>query len=108
MTDDPTVLSRLVRLIRQAGAPSEDSYERDGAFSWHAESHAAGIGIGVAMVAATTGEFRYVSALLAIAFGVNRELAPSDDGIVEDLRSEPHYLIGGLALGLCLGALISR
>jgi len=108
MADDPTVLSKLVRVIRQAGAPSEDSYERDGFLSHHAETHAAGLGIGVGMIAMTTDEWRYVSALLAIAFGANRELSPSSDRITGDLKAEPHYLVGGLAVGLLLGALISR
>lgn len=105
---DPTVLSKLVRLLRQAGAPSEESTDRDGGFSHHAETHAAGIGIGIGMVAMTTGEMQYLSALLAIAMGADRELSPSSDRITDDLRQEPHYLIGGLALGLALGALISR
>ena len=108
MPNDPTVLSKLVRLIRQAGAPSEDTYDRNGFLSHHAETHAAGFGIGVGMIAVTTGNYRYLSALLAIAFGANRELSPSSDRITGDLKAEPHYLVGGLAVGLLLGALISR
>jgi len=108
MSDDQTVLGKLVRLFKQAGAPSEDTYDRDGAFSYHAESHAAGVGFGVGVAAMTIGELRYVSALLAIAFGANRGPQLSSAKIVEDIRQEPHYALGGLALGLLLGALISR
>ena len=35
--------------VRQAGAVSESDTERDGAFSHHAETHAAGIGAGVVL-----------------------------------------------------------
>lgn len=106
MQDDPTVLGRLIRAVRQAGAPTEESTERNGAFSYHAESHAAGIGIGVGVAAMTTNEFRYMAVLLAIALGMNRGPTLPSTKITEDLRQEPHYLVGGLGLGLLLGALI--
>lgn len=108
MTDDPTVLSKLVRLAKQAGAASEDDYERDGAFSFHAETHAAGIGFGVGAAATATNDYRYVAALLAIAFGANRGPELSSTQVLNDCRQEPHYLLFGLAIGLALGALISR
>ncbi len=108
MSNDPTVLEKLIRVIRDAGAPSEADSERDGFLSYHAESHAAGLGIGIGMVAMTTDEMRYVSALLALAFGANRGPKLSSPRIAEDVKAEPHYAVGGLALGLLLGALISR
>ncbi|ELZ12487.1 hypothetical protein C478_10436 [Natrinema thermotolerans DSM 11552] len=106
MPDDPTQLSRLLRLFRQAGAPSEDSTDRDGAFSYHAESHAAGLGIGLGAIATATGNYRYVGGLLAAAFGLNRGPTLSSSNITGDVRQEPHYFIGGLALGLVLGAVV--
>ncbi|WP_254766520.1 hypothetical protein [Salinilacihabitans rarus] len=104
--DDPTVLSRLVRLVREAGAPSEDTYDRDGFLSYHAESHAAGIGIGVGAAASATGDLRYVGAIVALAFGANRGPTLSSAKIAEDVRQEPHYALGGLALGFLLGAVV--
>lgn len=111
MSDDedfPTVLSKLLRVLKQAGAPSEESTDRDGFLSHHAETHAVGVGIGVGAAAMTIGEMRYVAALLAIAFGANRGPKISSPRIVQDIKQEPHYALGGLAVGLFLGALISR
>lgn len=106
MPDDPTQLSRLLRLVRQAGAPSEDSTERNGAFSYHAETHAAGIGIGVGAAASATGNYRFVGALVAITFGLNRGPSLSSRKIATDCRQEPHYLLGGIGLGLLLGTVV--
>jgi len=108
MADDPTVLSKLVRLAKQAGAPSEGTYDRNGGFSWHAETHAAGFAFGVGLAAVTTNELRYVSALLSLVFGANRGPDVSSARIADDIKQEPHYAAGGLAVGLLLGALISR
>lgn len=102
-TDPPTVLSRIVRFVRQAGAPSEDSYDRDGFLSWHAESHAAGVGIGIGIMAGATDDYRFAGAIVALLFGLDRGPRLRDPKVVEDLVQEPHYAIGGLALGLVVG-----
>lgn len=108
MTQDyPTVISKyadkVARLAQQAGAKSEDSYERDGAFSYHAESHAFGVGLGVGVAASATGDYRYVAAVVALAFGLNRGPQLSSRKIAEDIKQEPHYLLFGLAIGLMVG-----
>ena len=108
----PTVLSKWIALIRQriaeAGAPSERTYKRDGAFSYHAETHSAGLGFGLGMAASSgvVGEDiqLYIGALLASAFGLNRGPQLKSKKIVVDVEEEPHYFIGGLGLGLLLGA----
>ncbi|WP_254768220.1 hypothetical protein [Salinilacihabitans rarus] len=109
MTDDsdpPTILSRLVRFVREAGAPSEDDTDRDGFLSYHAESHAAGVGLGVGIAASATGDLQYAGAILAMAFGLNRGPTLSNAKITEDVRQEPHYALGGLGLGLLLGSVL--
>lgn len=105
MTEYPTVLSRVVRLFRQAGAKDESSYDRDGAFSYHAETHAAGVGLGVGAAAGATGDYSYVGTIVGIAFVANRGETLSDPKITEDVRQEPHYALGGLALGLLIGVI---
>ncbi|QLG47907.1 hypothetical protein [Natrinema halophilum] len=106
MTDDPTVVSRALRVFREAGAPSEESTDRNGAFSYHAETHAAGVGIGVGAAAGATGDYRIVGAIVALAFGLNRGPSLSSARIGEDIKQEPHYALGGLALGLLIGTFV--
>lgn len=110
--DWPTVVQKWTTLIRnrlaEAGAPHEKTHERDGAFSYHAETHAAGLGFGLGMAASSGvlgGEAKlYIGALLAAAFGLNRGPQLKSKKIVVDVEEEPHYFIGGLGLGLLLGA----
>lgn len=111
-TDEwPTVLSKWVTLIRQriaeAGAPSEKTYKRDGAFSHHAETHAAGLGFGLGL-AASSGVLgddaeAYIGALVAAAFGLNRGPQLTSKKIALDVEEEPHYFIAALGLGLLFG-----
>jgi hypothetical protein len=39
------VLSKIIKRIKEAGAPTEESTERDGFLSWSGETHAIGVGI---------------------------------------------------------------
>ena len=89
--------------FRQAGAVSESDTERDGAFSYHAETHAAGIGAGVGVTAAATGEYRLAGVVVSMAFGTNRGETALDPKVIEDIRQEPHYALGGLVAGVTLG-----
>lgn len=102
---DTTLLSKGLKLVRQAGASEESDTDRPGAFSYHAETHAAGLAFGVGYMAAATDDYRYAGALVALAFGVNRGPAPASAKVVEDIKQEPHYAIGGLVTGLIVGNL---
>lgn len=98
-----TVIGPVIQRLREAGAPSEQTYERDGGFSYHAESHAFGVGFGVGLWAGATGDYQYAGAIIAAAFGLNRGPQLSSPRILEDIKQEPHYAIFGVAVGFLLG-----
>jgi hypothetical protein len=99
------MLGKLLRAIRSTGASSEDATERDGAFSYHAESHAVGIGVGVGFAAIATEQFKLIGALVTlVVYGRRGETALGAD-IVEDVRSEKPYTLGGLVVGAAFGLL---
>lgn len=39
------MINRLIKLLKEMGAPTEDSTERDGAFSYSGETHAFAVGV---------------------------------------------------------------
>lgn len=94
-------------LIEDAGAKSESDSERDGFLSYHAESHAAGVGLGLGFAAVATGNVQWLGLVLpAVTAGLrakNREFGK----ILTDVRQEPHYALGGLVAGALLG-LVAR
>ena len=98
-----SVVERLYQHYRYAGAASEGSYDFDGGFSYHAESHAFGVGFGVGVTAAATNEYKPAGIIVSIIFGLDRGSALSDGKIAQDIRQEPHYALFGLALGIMLG-----
>jgi len=89
--------------IEDAGAPTESDSERNGFLSYHAESHAVGVGLGVAWLAMVTGNLQLLGLVVpAITAGLrakNREFSK----ILTDVRQEPHYALGGLVVGAALG-----
>ena len=93
--------------LRDAGASSEGDSDRNGFLSYHAESHAAGLGIGLGWLAIVTGDLQLLGLVLpAITAGLrakNREFGK----ILADVRQEPHYCLGGLPLGGLLGWLVT-
>lgn len=105
---DPTVTAKLLRWMRQATAPSEQQTSRNGIFSHHAEAYSFCFGLGIGAAALATDEYRYVSALVALALGLNRGSSIPSPKLASDIKAEANYALAGLAIGLCLGALISR
>jgi len=101
-----TLLERILTFARQAGAPSEEATERDGGFSYHAESHAFGVGLGVGFAAVTTGNYRIIALITSGLFGLNRIPEMSSPRITGDLRKEPHYCLFGIVIGAVVGGLI--
>lgn len=102
-----TLLDSLIDRLREAGAKREADTERDGAFSYHAETHSAGIGAGLGMAAALTGQWRLVGLVVSIGVYAARGKSALDPKIAADVRQEPHYALGGLVLGVCIG-LVAR
>ena len=91
------------QFIEDAGAPSEQASDRDGAFSYHAETHAFAVGAGVAWIALVTGNLQLLGLVVpAITTGLRAK--DGDYGmILTDVVQEPHYALGGLLLGGLLG-----
>lgn len=100
-----TLLDRLVRFIRQAGSPSEDSYDRDGFLSYHAEPHALGAGIGLGFMALAAGDLRVLGLLLELVLFGNRSERLLEPRLVGDILQERHYFLGGIVLGGLVGLL---
>lgn len=99
-----SLLDRAVHAVKQAGAPSEETYARDGFLSWHAETHAVGIGIGVGFGAAAAGELRLFGAAASLLIAGNRGEDVLDTKIAGDIKQEPQYFLAGLVLGGLVGA----
>lgn len=102
MTDDDPIPD----VIEDAGAPTEADSERNGFLSYHAESHAVGVGLGIGLAAVATGNIRWIGlvwpAITTGLRGKNKEFAK----ILADVKQEPHYGVAGLAVGAVLGAIV--
>lgn len=98
-------IDRIIRLIKQAGAPKESTYERDGFLSYHAESHAAGAGIGLGFAILASGELRYLGVLLQVVLFGNRGEKLLEPKLLGDVKQERHYFLGGLVTGAVFGLL---
>lgn len=98
------MLAELLTFIKAAGAKSESDSDRDGFLSYHAEAHAAGLGIAAGWFATATGETKllsvvYGAAVYGKATGENKKRRR----IVRDVVEEPHYSVFGVVLGAVLG-----
>lgn len=84
-------------------APSEDSREYDGVFSWAGESHAFIIGLVLGFI----GAKELMVALAGFALGgAKAEYNFSNDPHVRQVAEEPAYALSGLAVGFVLNLLI--
>jgi len=97
------MLRALITLLRQAGAYREDDTDRDGAFSYKSETHAAGVGAGLGFAATATGQTRLLGLVVSMALYGRRGETTLDQTIVADVQAEPHYALGGLLLGALVG-----
>lgn len=72
----------------------------------HEEQHAVGTGVGVGALIAASGDAKIAGAVLAILVRAIRKKRPSPaegQDLLNDLRREPHYFAGGIAVGVALG-----
>jgi hypothetical protein len=108
-TDDSvSLVERAVRFFKSAGAVEEEDYERDGFLSYHAESHAAGMGIAAGWFVGATGQTELLSTVYAAAvYGKAQARSSKRRRILKDIVDEPHYALGGAVLGGVLGAITS-
>lgn len=102
------IAAYLVRLYKSAGAKSESSYGRDGFLSYHAESHALGMGMAAGFVSMAYGDAKLLGFVYAAAvYGKAQESNQQRRRIFVDIKQEPHYALAGLVFGAVLG-LIAR
>jgi len=109
ITASPGATKRLVLFIKSfvasAGAKTESASKRDGFLSYHAESHALGMGIAAGWFFAATGRTELLGMVYAAAvYGKAHEVnGGKRRRILEDVRQEWHYALGGVVLGAVLG-----
>ena len=89
----------LFRLLRQAGAKRESDTDRDGAFSYHAETHAFAVGLGVVWFILVTGDVSIVGALPPVVTSILRARRKEYQNIVIDVVTEIPYFLGGVVVG---------
>lgn len=103
-----TFLEYLIAFAKTAGAPRESSTERNGAFSYKSETHAAGLGIAAGFASTAHGETK----LLSLVYGAAIYGKVQGDGgqrkrLWQDIRREPHYAVSGIVVGSVLGSGVS-
>jgi hypothetical protein len=105
----PTILKRLIRFSKQAGAVDEESFDRNGFLSYHAETHAAGMGIAAGWWYGAEGETQLLSWVYGAAvYGRAHASNGKRRRILKDIAQEPHYALGGVVVGAVLGSLTSH
>jgi hypothetical protein len=108
MSPSPTILKRVVHLIKQAGGKSEAKTKRDGFLSYHAETHAMGMGIAAGWFAAAQGSTELLGIVYAAAvYGRAHASNGKRRRILMDIVQEPHYALFGAVAGAVTGAVTS-
>lgn len=101
----PGIFTYIVRFIKAAGGKTEAKTKRDGFLSYHAESHALGMGTAAGYLAVAHGEKRLLGMVIA---GAVHGQAHAKSGrrrrIFKDIVEEPHYALFGIVMGGVLGA----
>jgi hypothetical protein len=98
-----TGIDHAVRFIKQAGAQSEAATSRPGFLSHATETHAVGAGLGVGFTIAAAGNLRYFGLLYESLLVGNRGDRVLQGQLLEDIKAETAYFLGGLIAGAALG-----
>jgi len=101
------MLDAPIARLREAGAKTEAATDRDGAFSYKSETHSFAVGAGLGVAAGATGRTRLIGAVVGLAVYGSAGETKLDTAIARDVRTEPHYAVSGLGLGVFLGAVVS-
>jgi hypothetical protein len=105
----PTLLKRLVVLAKQAGGETEPKTKRDGFLSYHAETHALGMGIAAGWWYGAEGDTQLLSLVYGAAVEARAHAANGKRRrILRDIAAEPHYALAGVVAGAVLGSLTSH
>jgi hypothetical protein len=100
-------LDRLIRFLKGAGAAEEADTDRNGFLSYHAETHAVGMGIAAAFTAVAFNEASLLGIVYAAAVhGRVRQSTGKRRRIIADVKQEPHYALGGVVIGALLGVIV--
>lgn len=101
------MLSKVYKLIQEMGALEESDTDRDGFLSYSAETHAVAVGLGVGFLATASGQASLVGVIIpTISAGLRGKSADGKSKILTDVKTEPHYALGGLAAGAAAGYLL--
>jgi hypothetical protein len=101
------MIAELLAWIQAAGAKTEADSERDGFLSYHAESHAVGLGISAGWFATATGQTQLLSVVYAAAvYGKASGVNEKRTRVVRDVVEEPHYGLGGVVVGAVFGTMV--
>lgn len=100
------LIEKIILLIKQAGAPREDTYDRDGFLSYKSESHSVGSGIGIGFMIGASGRLSILGAILTLILYGNRGEFVIDTALIKDILSELHYFLPSLVMGVIIGLLI--
>lgn len=104
-----TFLEFLIAFAKTAGQPTEADTERNGAFSYKSETHAAGLGIAAGFASTAHGETKLLSLVYGAAiYGKVQESSGQRRRLWQDIRKEPHYALGGVVTGAVLGTLVGN
>ena len=112
------ILEKIKRAIRRAYATDESSYKYNGPFSYRSETHSFLWGLGLALglvlshqhAPALVGPIgTSLATLLVYSYSDRHERSKAAQvpaHIVKASEQEPHYLSGGVVIGLLLGGLV--
>ncbi|WP_167599521.1 hypothetical protein [Halorussus marinus] len=101
-----TLLETAVAFVKSAGQPTESDSERDGFLSYKSETHAVGLGIAAGFFATAHGETQLLALVYGAAvYGKAYEASGQRRRLWKDVRSEPHYALGGAVAGSVFGIL---
>lgn len=103
-----SVLDRVISFFEGMGQPEERDTRRNGFMSYAGETHAAGMGIAAGFILTATGDTKLLSVVYGAAvYGRANQRNGKRRAIVNDIRDEWHYALGGIVFGAVLGAIVS-
>lgn len=98
------MIDGIRKRVKEAGAPTEDSTERNGFLSYKSETHATAVGISSGVAITATGNVQLAGMLLTLASaGIRGTKVEQKSRVARDIYREPHYAIAGLAAGWLVG-----
>lgn len=101
-----SLIDKVIKVIKRASAKSEESTEYDGFLSYHAESHAAGSGLGIGFMIGASGDLSVLGAILNLVLYGNRGEISFSPLLLDDILSERPYFICSIIIGVIIGLMV--